>query len=145
MADNFHFDLTGVPLRKSLEIATLEHKAIGWKEQVRTRGEAWGVQLPSPQGLFPARSRSKPIDVRIMLYWTDKDVKDLNRFPAVMGVDQLETVIKAWLDALMYGPEPDHDGSNSKGWHVYNERYGRVNDEWQTFAAIEPVWLEYGK
>lgn len=135
MADNFHFDLVGVPLDLCLQIATLHHKAIGWKEQVRARGGEWGQKYePGAQ-----------IDVRMVLYWSDQNVKDLNRFPAVMGPDELETIIRAWLSERHYGPQPDHDGDNDKGWRVYNEGWTHVSGEWQAFAAVEPVWLMYGK
>lgn len=144
MADNFHFDLTGVPLDRCLEIATLIHKAIGYREQVRTRGEKWGVQLPADgEGTW---RRSKPIDVRMILFWSDQGVRQpINRFPAVMGPGELEPIIKAWLSERHYGSQPDHDGDNERGWRVYNEGWGHVDGEWQAFAAIEPVWLMYGK
>lgn len=38
-----------------------------------------------------------------------------------------------------------HDGSNSKGFRIYTEDWGRVNDEWYTIGAIKPVYLWYGK
>lgn len=55
------------------------------------------------------------------------------------------TAVRAWLEAVEYGPEPNHDGDNKKGWRVFNERYSHVSGLWQAFVAIEPVWLEYGK
>lgn len=146
MSDNFHFDLTGVPLSLSLQIATLHHKAIGYREQVRTRGEKWGVQVPSTEIEGFGRMRPKPIDVRLILFWSDQNVHTpINRFPAVMGADELEIVIRAWLNERNYGSQPDHDGDNDKGWRIYNEGWGHVNSEYQAFAAVEPVWLMYGK
>ena len=146
MSDNFHFDLTGIPLDKCLEVATLHHKAIGYREQIRTRGENWGVQVPPIKVEGIGATKFRPIDVRLILFWSDQSINDpINRFPAVMGPAELEPIIKAWLAERQYPPEPDHDGSNHKGWRVYNEQWGKVNDEWQAFAAIEPVWLEYGK
>lgn len=135
MSDNFHFDLTGVPLNKCLEVATLHHKSIGYRIQT------------TPEEDYCARDWTPTSPAgRMILYWSDQDTqKPINRFPAVMGIEELAPIIKAWLSERQYGPQPDHDGSNSKGWRVYNEGWAQVNGEWQAFVAIEPVWLEYGK
>ncbi len=39
----------------------------------------------------------------------------------------------------------DHDGSNSKGFRIYTEDWGRVNDETYSLGAIKPVYTWYRK
>jgi len=50
-----------------------------------------------------------------------------------------------WLAEQDYGPEPDHDGSNSKGWRVYNEDWGHVDGCGYSFCAVQPDWAMHGK
>lgn len=50
-----------------------------------------------------------------------------------------------WLAEQNYGPEPDHDGDNGKGWRLYCEEWGHVDNESQAFVAVQPVWAMYGK
>jgi hypothetical protein len=126
VSDNFLFDLTGVPLEKSMEIAFLgssNRKAVGWTEE-------------DMEGGVP----------RLILYWTETDKShDMTRFPAPLDAAAVVAVVRHWLGAVKYAPEPDPDGDNSKGCRVHNEAWGRVGGRWQAFVAIEPVWLEYGK
>lgn len=125
--DNFHFDITGAPLDKSLDIAFTEHNAIGWAEM---------------DGEQSAK--------RLVLFWSDSGVTNHNvqfqRFPSpIRSVEEIEPIIKGWLKDADYGREPDHDGDNGKGWRVYNESWTHVAGMWQAFVAIEPCWIWYGK
>lgn len=47
-----------------------------------------------------------------------------------------------WLEQASYGPEPDHDGDNGKGWRLY---WGQVASENETMVAVKPNWAMYGK
>lgn len=134
MSDNFHFDLTGVPLDKCLEIAcSSSRKIVGYRVQTESddtfRGREWEPRTKAG---------------RFILFWAE-GAKDMVHLPAKMDQEQIIPLIKAWLSEADYGREPDHDGDNGKGWRVYNEAWGHVNGEWQAFCAIEPVWLMYGK
>ncbi len=74
--------------------------------------------------------------------------------------------ISAWLKVQEYGPQPDHDGSNNRGWiatnsgpvvsETPNEYYKPDQDShWKTFKTydssfydvicIQPYWIEYHK
>ena len=65
---------------------------------------------------------------------------------AKTGPDTSAILVKQWLDDVaVYPEEPDHDGSNSKGWRLFNEKWGKVNDEDAAICAIEPEWLWHGK
>lgn len=127
MSDNFHFDLTGVDLKRALAIAfqgASGGKAIGWADL-----------LFKPNGSGERH--------RLVLFWTKHDA--MTALPAPMNAEEAESFVKAWLGAADYGSQPDHDGDNSKGWRVYNEAWGHVAGMYQAFVAIEPTWLMYGK
>lgn len=134
MSDNFHFDLTGVPLDKCLAIAFGPHsKAVGWAEipanpENHSHEAVWGASKGQR---------------RLVLFWAEHD--QMSKLPAPMTAEQVEPFVKAWLGAADYGRQPDHDGDNGKGWRVYNEAWGHVAGSWEAFVAIEPVWLMYGK
>lgn len=118
MADNFHFDMTGVPLDLALQVAFTHNKAV--------KG------FTSNPG-------------RLTLYHTTTDLPDVTVLPAPMTYDEVMPMIKAWQKTAVYGPQPDHDGDNGKGLRVFNEAWSHVDGRWQAFVAFEPVWLEYGK
>lgn len=116
--DTFHFDITGASLATALGVATT------WR-----RGTAaWKLDHDGK---------------RMVLYWTL--APDTFPLPATLDGQATVGLVESWLATVDYGPEPDLDGSVGKGVRVYNERWGNVGDEWQAFAAIEPVWLEYHK
>lgn len=50
-----------------------------------------------------------------------------------------------WLESAEYEQEPDHDGSNIKGWRLFNEAWGQVFDDPYALVAITPEWALAGK
>ena len=120
MADNFEFRITGASLEKSLDIA-----ATSWKNV-----SGWSVDKDGK---------------RMILYWTHANYPDYVQLPAEFPTTEMAMFIKAWLNNVNYGKEPDTDGSCKKGWTVYNESWGQVAGRYQAFVAIEPTWLMYGK
>jgi hypothetical protein len=52
---------------------------------------------------------------------------------------------RGWLGNVDYGEEPDHDGSNGKGWRVFTEGWGRVLSHNYTIVGVQPNWAMYGK
>jgi len=57
----------------------------------------------------------------------------------------LVEMIEGWLSNVEYGKQPDHDGDNGRGWRVYTEAWGHVDDNSHTACAIEPEWAWHGK
>lgn len=80
---------------------------------------------------------------KLVFYWSDSD--RAHKLPFPMTLAQAADFAIGWLEHADYGDEPDHDGSNSKGWRIYCEGWGHVGDAWQAFVAIEPVWAMHGK
>ena len=67
-------------------------------------------------------------------------------FPSPMSVDFVAAMIYEWLKTAEYSEEPDHDGSNERGWRLYKENWGRINKFGHgSIGAVEPMWIEYGK
>lgn len=82
---------------------------------------------------------------KLILYWTKTDRTDMTAFPYEFTLSQAAEFAWGWLEHAEYEPEPDIDGSNHKGFTVYNDAWGHIGREWQAFVAIEPVWQMYGK
>lgn len=85
----------------------------------------------------------------LVFFWTEpksirKDVV-VHVLPFSLTKEAAPAFVNEWLKQQDYGKEPDHDGSNSKGWRVFNESWGQVFNWWEAFVAIEPVWAMYGK
>jgi hypothetical protein len=65
--------------------------------------------------------------------------------PYPMGQEGLVNFAEGWLKSADYGKQPNHDGSNGKGWTIYNEAWGHVMDSFYAVIAIKPAWAMYGK
>lgn len=80
---------------------------------------------------------------RLILYCYES--KKANKLPYPMTPEALIDFAWNWLQTVDYGRQPDHDGDNGKGWHLYTEDWGHVDGDWAAFCAIEPAWAMYGK
>lgn len=121
--DNFRFDITADrDLEAVLSLAFARHaKAVAWRADTYD---------------------DKP---RLVLAWTDAG-EGWTPLLAAAGPQQAAAMIQQWLDERDYGPEPDHDGSNGRGFRVYNDAWGHVNPYgWPAFVAVQPNWAWYGK
>lgn len=80
-----------------------------------------------------------------ILYWTPPETPTTT-FPFKMAAPQIAEFIHEWLkQSADYGSEPDIDGSCERGWTVYTESWGHVNEQWEAFLAVKPTWILYGK
>lgn len=80
------------------------------------------------------------------LVFYSSEASNMTKLPFAMDLAAAADFAHQWLmNAAVYGAEPDHDGSNGKGWRVYCEAYGHVGGQWQAFVAVQPAWAEYGK
>lgn len=86
---------------------------------------------------------------RIVFYWTNpgENVTGFEALPSLVTLDTkgIADLIQRWLDSVEYGCQPDHDGHNSKGWRLYNEKWGHVDNCSRAIFAVTPVWAMYGK
>jgi hypothetical protein len=90
----------------------------------------------------------------LILFWTTVDsgvVKDgddqveVISLPYAMGLEAAAQFVWHWLQAVDYPPQPDHDGSNKKAWHIYNQAWGHVAGRFEASVAIKPIWGMVGK
>jgi len=117
--DNFQFDMTSTgteTLRKALS-------------------------LFSPPG---GKVRGYSTDgQKLVLYWSESPKSTNLPFP--MTLEQAADFASGWLEHADYGNQPYHDGDNGKGWRLYCDYWGRVDQDYYAFAAVQPVWAMYGK
>ena len=83
----------------------------------------------------------------LMLFWTlpKPNIHGACQLPHEMTCDEATEFAWGWLQHADYGEEPDHDGSNGKGFRVFNEAWGHVNNRYEIFCAIQSLWAMYGK
>lgn len=118
--DNFRLDATSQGLdnlERCMKVIVLGHR------------KAIGYEVNKEKGLI--------------LFWAEHE----RATPLPFGLDAKGAAefMMHWLEEADYGSEPDHDGDNGKGWRVYSEGWGHVDDLWQAHVAIQPVWAMYGK
>lgn len=103
----------------------------------------YAVRQPAPAGTYGVRSPAKPL--RLVFFWADPKVEDAKALPFKLDAAGVVDWAERWLAEAEYGEEPDHDGSNGKGWLMYVEDWGHVDNQWEAAVAIAPQWLCYGK
>lgn len=93
--------------------------------------EAWAINPEKPNQLW-------------LLQWVGSSDKDVHPFPCKMDRKATIEFVKGWLREQDYGREPDHDGSNSKGFTVTN---GSTMNIWtmNRILTVEPSWAMHGK
>jgi hypothetical protein len=117
--DNFHFDMTSRgadALKKALQL--------------------FDPQVRRMTGYSTSGNK-------LVLYWGDSP--QATKLPFPMTLEQAADFAVGWLAHADYGREPDHDGSNSKGWRLHCDTWGIVDGDHYAFAAIQPVWAMHGK
>lgn len=80
-----------------------------------------------------------------VLYWHEDD--RATAFPFEYTEDlAVETIWKWLVEKAKYPSQPDQDGSNYKGFCVYNYDFGyHSEDTHDGFVAVKPEWMMYGK
>ena len=87
----------------------------------------------------------------LILMWSDNK----GSMPLIAPMDNPDAIadqIYAWLKNQDYGRQPDHDGSNNKGWRVTmngpvisEEKYSNTDHTFYDVMCIQPYWVEYHK
>ncbi len=125
MMDNFHFDMTSLGAEKL-------KTALGLFDPPGRKVVGYSVGDATTLGRK-----------RLVLYWNDSLAATKLPFP--MTLEQAAAFAVGWLEHADYGREPDHEGSNSKGFRIYCEGWCMVGSDFAAFAAIEPAWAMHGK
>ncbi len=81
-------------------------------------------------------------------FMLDNNRKSASKLPFPMDWKAAAELAWGWL---LNQPEEsfrdyyDHDGSNGRGFKVYNEAWGHVAGSHYAFLGVLPVWAWYGK
>lgn len=124
--DNFHIDITAdgrTTLEMAMQIA-FAHNAPGLKAE--------GYCVSADKGL-------------VLLWSANDSASGTVGFPFKMDQTGAADFVSRWLSEQSYGPEPDHDGDNGKGWRLYCEGWGHVGNLHYAICAVKPAWAMYGK
>lgn len=74
--------------------------------------------------------------------------KEASKLPYAMDWKAAADLAWGWLQERKheeYREVLDHDGSNGKGFRIYNEDWGHVAGSFYAILAVLPVWAWYGK
>jgi hypothetical protein len=123
----------------AMQLAFRHHsKAVGWTLWKPKRGEH---DKDRPEELLGVANGPY-----LVLHWCKPDTdKEITKLPAEIDSTLAVDFAWDWLSKQEYGEEPDHDGSNHKGFIVFNESWGHVNGHWSAIVAIGPAWAMAGK
>lgn len=97
--------------------------------------------------------QSKTHGLILYAYHSDSSDRPINDFPSKLTADQCLPIIQSWLsgefaETVELSPwcdDCDHDGHNGKGWQVYLEDWGHVDNQWGVICAVKPAFMWYGK
>lgn len=79
----------------------------------------------------------------LILFWDN--TKGAIPLPYPMNLERTVDFVEGWLSGVEYGPEPDNDGSNKRGWRVFTEDWGIVAGHHRAILAVQPEWAMFGK
>lgn len=140
--DNFRFDMIcegDKTLAAALALAFHGH----------SKGAAGYIIRPAHEKFvheqYEHLNKPKRPDRLIFLWSGYEKAEGYVAFPFDMDAAGCADFAIRWLATVDYGRAPDHDGDNEKGWRVYNEAWGHVEDLHAAIIAIAPAWAMYGK
>lgn len=120
--DNFRIDITAEMQETLLDALTIAFR--------HNHGPARGYRVTPENGLIflwlPVESNPKDVVAR-------------------MTVSEAADFAWQWLQEQDYGPQPDHDGDNERGFRIYCEGWGYVANDYRAICAVQPKWAMFGK
>lgn len=89
-----------------------------------------------------------PPESAMILLWYEADVRNIKATPLPFPLTSATVTdfLWSWLQTVEYPPQPDHDGSNSKGFIVTTgDCWGHIEGCHYTVLAVYPDWQMHGK
>jgi hypothetical protein len=128
MMDNFHIDLTAEGEETLLQVFEIafRHNAAGGKAE----------------GTFETKNRDGV--PALVFCWGSEDERVV-KLPSPIGFELATQIALNWLESAKWSEEPEHDGDNARGFHVYVEDWGHVDGNPYAIVAVAPEWAMYGK
>ncbi len=146
---NFHIQLVAESegaMRRALEIAFASNS---------NHVSGWGLVNVNPKAKVEDHTEAAPklmgvpdcVHKILVFYWSEPEKgKDYNKFPVPLKAEAAAKVAMEWLvENGEYGDEPDHDGSNHKGFYLFCNTWGHVMGSHYGVVGIGPAWAEVGK
>lgn len=84
----------------------------------------------------------------MILLWHEDQVRGVSAslLPFPLTCDAAIEFLWSWLQTADFGEQPDHDGSNGKGFIVTTGNFwGHVEGSHYAFIGVYPDWQMYGK
>lgn len=84
----------------------------------------------------------------MILFWEKDTVRKVQatKLPFALNAKTAVDFLWSWLENATYPEEPDHDGSNHKGFIVTTgDFWGHIEGSHYTVLAVYPDWQMYGK
>lgn len=79
-----------------------------------------------------------------ILYHTLSDKTE--KLPYPMNVEEITNLVWGWIEKTKpIEKEPDHDGHNEIGFHIFSDDWGQTCNDYRAFVSIKPIWAMYGK
>lgn len=95
---------------------------------------------------FPAHGYAVDQERGWLVFMKYPNSPGMTAFPAPLGADRCAEIAFDWLAAQPYPKEPDHDGSNKRGWLLWNDGWGSIDGfDYHSFLAVCPTWIMFGK
>lgn len=79
----------------------------------------------------------------LILLWHEE--QNATPLPYPLTLDKAISFVADWLSQADYGSQPDHDGSNGKGWRLFTNDWGHVAGHHYGIVGVQPAWAMYGK
>lgn len=94
---------------------------------------------------FPAHGYKIDEEKGHLVFMRYPGAPDAIPFPAPLSAERCAEIAFDWLSAQPYPPECDHDGSNKKGWLIWNDKWGQIEGyDYHSFLAVRPEWIMFG-
>jgi hypothetical protein len=91
--------------------------------------------------------KAKSEDAMILLWCNPKSsILEVKELPFPLEYKEASDFLWQYLQQSEYPVEPDHDGSNHRGYVVTTGNYwGHIENMYQTVLKVAPEWQMYGK
>lgn len=124
---------------------------MGWDNPcVKVRGESQEDFLLAMR-LAAGESQASHYKIagnKMIVYWSaPESTEGASSLPYPMRGKPLADFVWNWFSTeANWPPEPDHDGSNSRGWYLdTGNEWGHVGSSFYSLFSLETSWLMHGK
>lgn len=105
----------------------------------------YGMRIAFGEGEHKARHYAITEKDGLILMWGEDTALKSQPLPYPMTAEVAIPFAWSWLEQADYGQQPDHDGSNGKGWTLHRDGWGHVAGSFYAIVGIKPTWAMYGK